>query len=365
MENQNTNTIPCKCCGAKLTYAPGTMNLKCEFCGTMNEIAIDEARMAESKEWRTYSDFLANMDHNDDVTEIHTVKCECCGAETTFDENVISSKCDFCGAPITVRQNRTRKLIKPQAVVPFKVGQEQAQELFRNWLKGLWFAPGDLKKSAYIEGGITGMYLPYWDYMSWYEGDYTGERGDYYYTEEKVKDQQGNEITKKVRHTRWTPKKGHIHNHTKDIFVAGSKSLPSMVLEHMGKWNLDEAVPMDDKFLAGFKTETYSVDIKTGFEETARPKVDQIIDDDIRERIGGDEQRISFSQVNITDTLYKHIIMPIWLSSFRYNGKSYQFVVNGQNGTLRGDRPYSAVKIAATIIGVIAAIAALVLIFKN
>ncbi|MCQ2252046.1 MAG: hypothetical protein MJZ61_01215 [Bacteroidales bacterium] len=365
MENQNHNMIPCKCCGAKLTYAPGTMNLKCEFCGTENEIAIDEARMAESKEWRGYTDFLADMDHSDDVAEIHTVKCNCCGAETTFDQNVISSKCDFCGAPITVEQKHSRKLIKPQAVVPFKVAQQQAQELFRNWIKDLWFAPGDLKKSAEIEGGLTGMYLPYWDYMSWYAGEYEGERGDYYYTEEKTKDAQGNETTRKVRHTRWTPKKGYIHNHTDEIFVPGSKSLPSIYLEHMGKWNLEEAVPFDEKFLSGFKTETYSVDIKVGYEEHARPKVEQKIDEDIRERIGGDEQRISLSQIEILQTFYKHIILPIWLSSFRYNGKSYQFVVNGQNGTLRGDRPYSVAKIAITIISVIAAIAALILIFKK
>src|SRR3954462_11119903 len=40
-------TFPCTGCGAKLTYRPGTRDLKCEFCGTVNHIAENDERIEE------------------------------------------------------------------------------------------------------------------------------------------------------------------------------------------------------------------------------------------------------------------------------------------------------------------------------
>ena len=40
-------TFPCGGCGAKLSFAPGTRELKCEFCGARNAIAENDARVEE------------------------------------------------------------------------------------------------------------------------------------------------------------------------------------------------------------------------------------------------------------------------------------------------------------------------------
>ncbi|MEM9975593.1 MAG: primosomal protein N' (replication factor Y) - superfamily II helicase, partial [Pseudomonadota bacterium] len=36
--------------------------------------------------------------------------------------------------------------------------------------------------------------------------------------------------------------------------------------------------------------------------------------------------------------------------AYRYNGKSYRFVVNGRTGRVRGERPWSAIKIAFAVL---------------
>ena len=41
--------------------------------------------------------------------------------------------------------------------------------------------------------------------------------------------------------------------------------------------------------------------------------------------------------------------MPVWLAAYRYRGKSFRFVVNGRTGSVEGERPYSAVKIAIAV----------------
>ncbi len=47
---------------------------------------------------------------------------------------------------------------------------------------------------------------------------------------------------------------------------------------------------------------------------------------------------------------FKHVLLPIWMAAYKYNGKSFRFVVNGQTGKVQGERPYSAWKIAFAVL---------------
>ena len=58
----------------------------------------------------------------------------------------------------------------------------------------------------------------------------------------------------------------------------------------------------------------------------------------------------------IADVTFKHILLPVWLAAYKYRGKTYRFVVNGQSGKVQGERPWSAWKIAvAVVLGLIVA----------
>ena len=67
-ENPNKSTnqeeIACSNCGAKLTFAPGTDSLKCEFCGTINEIEIDREKIKEAHQ---EIDFYAFLNQQSDI----------------------------------------------------------------------------------------------------------------------------------------------------------------------------------------------------------------------------------------------------------------------------------------------------------
>ena len=50
---------------------------------------------------------------------------------------------------------------------------------------------------------------------------------------------------------------------------------------------------------------------------------------------------------------YKYLLVPAWISSFKYKDKIYQFAVNGQTGKVGGTAPVSAWRvILAILIGV-------------
>ena len=55
-------------------------------------------------------------------------------------------------------------------------------------------------------------------------------------------------------------------------------------------------------------------------------------------------------QTTYTGQTFKHILVPIWLLSYTYRGRSYQVVGNGVTGSMAGEHPWSWIKIALLVI---------------
>jgi LSD1 subclass zinc finger protein len=362
MEEKNIATnqgdIVCKNCGSKLTFAPGLDSLKCQNCGTVNEIKMKDEVIEEI-------DFLSFINKQKDTApmqQVTTIKCNSCGAETTFEPNVVSQSCAFCASPLVVSSGSTHSVIQPKSVLPFKVTDKEGTDLFQKWLKGLWFAPNDLKKYARQKGKLAGMYLPYWTYDADARTHYSGERGDNYEEEESYTNDKGESDTRTVTKTAWTSVSGHVRDVFDDVLVVASKSLPESYVDKLEPWDLNNLAPFDPQYITGFKTESYQVDVKDGF-ETAKVKMEEVIRGTIRKDIGGDQQRIHSMQTQYDDITFKHILLPIWLSAYRYNDKVYRFMINARTGEVQGERPWSWIKVTLAILALIAVIVALVLIF--
>ena len=90
--------------------------------------------------------------------------------------------------------------------------------------------------------------------------------------------------------------------------------------------------------------------------ETARRIMENQIRAAVRQDIGGDEQRIHSLDTTMRNVTFKHVLLPVWVSAFRYNNKVYRFLINGQTGEVQGKRPYSWFKIIGLLLGIAAAI---------
>lgn len=362
-------TFPCKGCGGTLSFEPGTGSLKCPFCGVMNEITQGSEQVQEE-------DLIAAMEVMDkaasaaeaEADDKLVVKCSACGAEATLLANVTSGKCPFCGTP-QVAARYSRKLIQPKSLLPFVVTSQQGRTLFRTWLGARWFAPSDLTKVASVDDALKGWYIPFWTYDSQIDTSYQGERGDYYYetvTRTVMVNGRPQTQTEQVRRTRWSSASGRVHNSFDDVQVAGSTSIPKKDLQGIGEWDTENLVPYRDEFVAGLQAESYTVDVKTGF-ETAKLFMLDGVRMTIRRDIGGDEQRITSISPRFYGLTFKHILVPIWIAAYRYSGVSYRFVINARTGKVAGDRPYSAWKITGFVVMllVIGGIIALIIAMNN
>ena len=345
-------SFPCEHCGASLHYDPHASRLKCPYCGTENDIPVATGAVIQEHDYRSALDAARREQFE---TEHLVVRCPSCAAETTFGANVTATACAFCGSPL-VRTTETRKWIKPEAVLPFRITQNDAEKVFREWLGTLWFAPNALKKQARHEHGLKGVYLPAWTYDSNTVTQYQGRRGEYYYEEHWVTVPDGRGGTRQERRQqqkiRWYPASGTVYNRFDDVLVMASTTLPREYTENLEPWDMPNLVPYQDDYLSGFQSESYQVKLEDGFGE-ARLQMKPVIESTIHRDIGGDVQDILSAETEYQNITFKHILLPIWMSGYRFQGKTYRFLVNGRSGEVQGERPWSGFKIAFLVIVVL------------
>jgi len=359
---ETSNSIKCRDCGANLKYLPGTPYLNCEYCGARNEIEQEaELTIVEND----FESFLNEHAHQSDKQEVSTVKCDNCGASTTLQPNVTAQGCPYCDTPLVIRNATTSTIIKPAYLLPFKIERKKATEEFVSWAGSRWFAPNKLKEYARTSAEkLNGIYMPYWTYDSNTETEYSGMRGVHYYETEHYTDSEGKRQSRQVRRTRWWPASGVVHNQFDDVLVVSSHSLPEKLANALEPWDLQALAAYRDEYLSGFISESYQVDLRTGFEK-AKEQMDPVIRNTVCNDIGGDEQQITSLNVAYNDITFKHILLPVWLSAYRYNGKVYRFLINARTGEVQGERPYSAVKIALFVLLLLAVIAVIVFFVSN
>ena len=345
--------FPCARCGAALQYAPGADALRCAHCGYENRVTPIAASI-EEQDYRQALRALATTTATRDSLALH---CDSCGASYSFDPATHAGQCPFCGSPV-VANTATHRELQVQALLPFQIPGDQARSAFRRWLGQLWFAPGGLKDYARNDARLTGMYVPYWTYDAETTTRYRGERGDDYQVRETYRAiENGREVERArvVTKTRWTPAAGVVSRLFDDVLVLASGSLPPAVTERLEPWDLAHLTPYREEYLSGFRSEMYQVDLDQGFER-ARELMAPIIRRDIERDIGGHRQRIHAADTRYDKIRFKHILLPVWMSAFRFRDRTYRFLVNGRTGEVQGERPYSPWKIAfAILLGVLLA----------
>lgn len=346
--------FPCPNCGAQMRFDPSSGGLQCDYCGYREEQAVDRAAPPAIEE-QDYEAALAARLPDAEMEETRVVQCDNCGAQVEFDPGIHAMVCPFCASPI-VTDTGTHRQIKPRGLLPFALEEAQARAAMTDWLGKLWFAPGGLKDYARKRRRMQGIYVPYWTYDADTKSRYSGMRGVYYYETRTVM-RDGKSVRQQVRKIAWTPVQGRVARWFDDVLVLASRSLPKRYTDGLQPWDLSALEPYAPQFLAGFRSESYQVDLAEGMEE-ARAVMENTIRRDVRFDIGGDQQRILTLNTAMSDITFKHVLLPVWLAAYKYRGTTYRFVVNGQSGKVQGERPWSAWKIAvAVILGAILAAA--------
>ncbi len=346
--------FPCPVCGSNMGFAPGTEELACGHCG--HHEAIPPLHDPDATREIDFERARRGDVPVSEIEETRVTGCPNCGAQVEFAPGTHATRCPYCDTAV-VADTGTHRHIKPRALLPFAIDETRARDEMSRWLGSLWFAPNGLTEYARKGRKMNGIYVPFWTFDAETKSEYSGQRGDTYYVTRTVT-QNGKQRQVREARIRWRRARGRVARFFDDVLVLASRSLPRKHTDGLEPWDLPELLPYRPEYVAGFMAEGYQIELDEAYVE-ARAVMDGVIQQDVRRDIGGDHQRIERIDTEISDVTFKHVLLPIWTAAYRYNGKSYAFVVNARSGRVQGERPYSPWKIALAVIAalIIAAIA--------
>ena len=346
---------PCPACGGECIWNPSKHALICPYCGTTGAIETENGEIREhdlAAALKAIPDEKRGWD-----TATTSVRCQHCLAISVFASAIVGQRCDFCGSSQLVPYEETKSPFRPESLLPLKIPESKARDLLKEWVAGRWFAPNNLLRLTRTDT-VKGIYLPFWTFDADVHADWTAESGTYYYTTESYTDSQGNRKTRQVRHVRWTPVSGNLQHFFDDHLVPATKGVPIKLIDAIAPFPTKDLVLYDPSYVKGWLVEHYQIDLIDAA-QFARQRMTNEITQMCAKEVPGDTHRALQVSPHFDKQTFKHILAPIWLVSYLYNGTSYQVLVNGVSGKVSGYYPKSWIKITLAIVATLSLLLAI------
>lgn len=328
----------CPNCNADLKFDPTNQKLSCEYCDS--SFTIEEIK-----------EIYAELESKPDETEIsekedfesHTnlYHCSSCGAEIMADDRQTALFCYYCHNPVILAGKLTGDY-KPSKVIGFRLTRQQALDGFKNWCGKKMFVPSDFKSNQQLEK-MTGLYVPFWvadcdvkaEFVAIGKVVNSWTSGDYRYTETKE--------YQIVRNARII---------TQGIPADGESKIDDQLMESIEPFDYTDLKDFSMSYLSGFYADKYDVD-RAGVFPRIRARAEQASRSVINESIKGySSVSVQKQEYTIMKTDWEYMMLPVWFMSYKYNGKVYEFAMNGQTGKLAGTPPLSKIKLASFSSGI-------------
>ncbi|MBE6598448.1 MAG: hypothetical protein E7638_03285 [Ruminococcaceae bacterium] len=344
-----TTSYKCPCCDAALPFSAETGNMKCEYCDSeldmeavreYNEDRINsESARAEAKtDIPSYSDMPESKEMWDE-DNINVYSCPFCGAEIVTDETTAASKCPYCDNNM-VFNAKLSGAFKPDVVIPFKVTKEAAEAALKSFYEGKFFLPKSFKSENRISE-IKGVYVPFWIYDCDVDADFC-----YDATKSHTWSDSRYIYTKTDHYT--VKRRANIR--FEKIPADGSSKADDSYMEAIEPYDYNALVPFDKAYLSGFLADKYDIDsaeMKPRIEERTGASADSYL----RSTVTGYDTVMEKSRTLKHDnTTVKYGLFPVWMLNTTYNGKMYQFAMNGQTGKMVGNMPCDKAKYWGTFV---------------
>jgi hypothetical protein len=334
-------------------FSPSQGGLRCTHCQTVYAPPAASTPIVEHDLLAQFASQPRGLDlpHGSDAEVTKTTVCKECGAAVLFAGRIVATVCTFCRSPTVLAQTENRQPLRPESLVRFHLDFRQAQDCVARWVHGLWFRPSDLARSGRTER-FLGIYIPFFTFDAHAESSWTAKAGfDYSESESYSEVENGETVhkTRQVTKTRWESARGARSDDYDDVLVCASGGLAVPLSGAVAKFDTTALTPYSPDYLAGFLAEESAIPIDQAWvraEQTIRSEQERRCDRDVP----GDRHEDLRVDTQLSAPTFKHVLLPLWVGAYRYRGRTYRILVNGQSGQITGDAPYSVFKIAGALL---------------
>lgn len=332
-------SIKCPNCGGGLKFNPELQKSKCEYC--LSEFTSEELdKLVEGFQY-------GKTEHGHLMGYI----CNSCGAEVVTEETTSATFCYYCHNPVLLTERLTGEF-EPTKIIPFAYDKDKAVSSFLSWAKSKKFVPKDFYSDSQLEK-ITGIYIPYWMADVEANVNYFGKgvnlrvwrTGNTEYTEHK-----------EYRIDR----RGTID--VNNIHELAMRKIDKALIDSISPYDESKAADFSMSYLSGFFAEKYDIqkdEVSLNIEDRAKNYVSNLMQDSI-----GSYNKIYMENTDMDLSIkgWNYTLLPAWILTYMYNGKTYIYAVNGQTGKSFGELPVDNKKLGATSGMIAAAIFAIAII---
>ena len=370
--------LKCPSCGAPINFDVPSGKMKCSFCGasfTVEEVnqfngisqANAELDAAHAQQAGTSGAAGGAGTAANPETQISTApaegqpgwveppptyldeatgqkmaqfQCNSCGGEIIGSPDMVSARCPWCNNNFVATGQLTSTRV-PDRMIPFAMTKEQALEAFKANMKGLKLIPREFKQASVDD--IQGVYVPYWLYDATVagEGNFSCEKlstwtdSDYEYTQH-----QEYQVYRSANVA------------FLDVPVAGTTKVTDKLTESIEPFDYTKSVAFSPAYLTGFMTNKYDVEAQDA-NPRALERMKDSTEEVLRNSISGYDT-VSTINTSVQPAFgeLEYVFLPMWLMNVDFQGKNYNYAMNGQTGKFVGTFPVSERKYWGGLIGI-------------
>jgi DNA-directed RNA polymerase subunit RPC12/RpoP len=337
-QRQEVVDFTCPQCGATMAYSATIEGLRCEHCG-YEEKAKAEVAGRNAKQFEFTVETIEGASHGWGI-ERFELACQNCGAITSIPAEKLTYACPFCGSNKVVQNQGVQDNLRPKVLIPFKLSENESEKIFQGWLGSDWMTPSTLKSLVNFEKFVQ-IYLPYWTFDSTTTAEWKAEVGH-------PKTEQYYDASSKTWKTRtkieWRWESGSAQLKIDDLLIAGTGKVSARHLSAVQNNDLSALVEYDPSFLAGMQAKTYDIPLEAAW-DIARQEMRERTRQACRSQASTGMIRNFRMDLDFSDENWRLILTPFFLTSYSFNTKIFQVLINGQTGKISGQRPVDWTKI--------------------
>ena len=330
----NIHEQKCPKCSGPLRFDPKKGKLICDYCDS--EFDVDKTNTGTNKEAK--QDIMEGFDFeslmtkasSQDSRDLPIYVCKSCGAEIIATTESFSMICPFCQNNVVLTDKISGNM-RPDGIIPFKITKDVLPDYVNNYYKDMKFLPKNFF-SHNTMGKVTGIYVPFWVFNGKAEGNviYTGEKS-------AGSSRNGDYITETYDVYKLSR---DVSLEFKDVPIDASEKMDDELMDSMEPFDMSECKKFDYGYLAGYAADRFDVPAKN-IAERAEKRMCNTAASLAKRKVAGEYSSISYLGSNLKAKLdAKYILMPIYQFNLEFDGKEYNFAVNGQTGKIIGRLPY-------------------------
>ena len=321
------------------------LTLTCPYCGHTQDIEADEVgEKADEFEFTLTTMKRAQFGWGSARREL---VCESCGSVVAVSPDALTSTCAFCGSHRVHAQDVLGDMLRPSALIPFKVDEARCRTAVADWLGRGWMHPSELGRVRDFRE-LTGVYLPFWTFDARLSADWRAEVG----TPRTKRYFSGGEWkTRTVIDWRW--RSGQVPLPVDDHMVAGTSRISQVVLNKVLPFELSGLQEYEPTYLAGWQAKGYDVELQEAW-RIGKERMRQQAKTACHADTGSAHVRNFRMSIDFADERWRYVLLPVYLASYPFDGRTFQVMLNGQTGLIAGQKPVDWKKVWLVIAAMLA-----------